>query len=46
MEYVSGGELFHYIVKKKHLSESEASFFFLQIINALEFIHCNNIVHR
>ena len=28
MEYVSGGELFNYIVKNKRLEENEASFFF------------------
>jgi len=46
MEYVAGGELFNFIVKKKHLSEFEASFFYVQVINALEYIHNNNIVHR
>ena len=28
MEYVSGGELFNYIVKKERIEEKEASFFF------------------
>lgn len=46
MEYASGGELFNYIVNKKRLEEAEASFFFVQIINGLEYIHKNNIVHR
>ena len=46
MEYASGGELFSYIVSKKRLSSNEASFFFVQIINGLEYIHQNNIVHR
>jgi len=46
MEYATGGELFNYIVKKRHLNEADASFFFIQIIHALEFIHSNNIVHR
>jgi len=46
MEYASGGELFNYIVKKKKLEEKEASYFFAQIIHAMEFIHSNNIVHR
>lgn len=46
MEYAKGGELFNYIVKKKRLSEQEASFFYNQIIFGLEFIHKNLIVHR
>ena len=32
MEYVSGGELFNYIVKNKRLNEIEASFFYSQIL--------------
>ena len=46
MEYCEGGELFNYIVKKKRLSEEEASFFYYQIINGLEYIHSLNMVHR
>lgn len=46
MEYAPGGELFNHIVKKRRLDEVEASFFFVQIINGLEYIHKNNIVHR
>ena len=46
MEYASEGELFNYIVKQRRLGESEASLFFAQIINGLEYIHKNNIVHR
>lgn len=46
MEYAGGGELFNHIVKKRRLSEQEASFFFYQIVEGLESIHKNNIVHR
>ena len=39
MDYCSNGELFDYIVKKTKLTEEETSFFFYQIINAIEYIH-------
>lgn len=46
MEYAGGGELFNHIVRKKKLNESEASFFFYQIVEGIESIHRNEIVHR
>ena len=46
MEYCEIGELYHYIIKKQKLSEDEASYFFYQIINGLNYIHHLKIVHR
>ena len=46
MEYASGGELLTYIYDKKKLEETEASYFFVQIIDGLEYIHKNTIVQR
>ena len=46
MEYCEGGELFNYIVKKGRLSEKEASFFFYQIINGIEYLFSKGIAHR
>lgn len=46
MEYVSGGELFDYIVQKGRLSENEARRFFQQILAGVEYCHYHNVVHR
>ena len=46
MEYCENGELFNHIVKKQRLSDREASYFYYQLINGLEYIHSKNVVHR
>ncbi|CAG0892432.1 unnamed protein product [Darwinula stevensoni] len=46
MEYVSGGELFDYIVKHGRLKEHEARRFFQQIISGIDYCHKRMIVHR
>eukprot|EP01120_Amphizonella_sp_Union-15-10_P016517 TRINITY_DN874_c0_g1_i1.p1 TRINITY_DN874_c0_g1~~TRINITY_DN874_c0_g1_i1.p1 ORF type:complete len:455 (+),score=68.84 TRINITY_DN874_c0_g1_i1:288-1652(+) len=45
-EYISGGELFDYIVSHGRLRESDARRFFRDIISALEYCHYNLIIHR
>lgn len=45
-EYVSGGELFDYIVSKGRLSADEARSFFHQIVSGVEYCHFQKIVHR
>ncbi len=46
MEYVEGGELFDYLVKKGRLIESEAVGFFQQIILGVDYCHRHLICHR
>ena len=46
MEYVEGKDLFEYIYSQNYLSEIKASYFFRQLISALEYIHTYGIVHR
>ena len=46
MDFCKKGELFDYIVKHQRLSENEASNFFYQLINGVEYIHSMGIAHR
>ncbi|KAI6225728.1 5'-AMP-activated protein kinase catalytic subunit alpha-2 [Aphelenchoides besseyi] len=46
MEYVSGGELFEYIVKHGKLKPNEARNFFQQIISGVDYCHRHMVVHR
>eukprot|EP00595_Chromulina_sp_UTEXLB2642_P000918 CAMPEP_0196762010 /NCGR_PEP_ID=MMETSP1095-20130614/1342_1 /TAXON_ID=96789 ORGANISM="Chromulina nebulosa, Strain UTEXLB2642" /NCGR_SAMPLE_ID=MMETSP1095 /ASSEMBLY_ACC=CAM_ASM_000446 /LENGTH=696 /DNA_ID=CAMNT_0042112223 /DNA_START=38 /DNA_END=2128 /DNA_ORIENTATION=+ len=46
MEFVSGGELFDYIVSRGRLPAEEARHFFQQIISGIEYCHFHKIVHR
>ena len=46
MEYALKGDLFNYIVSKKKLEEKEASYFYCQLILAIEFLHNLGITHR
>lgn len=45
MEFCSGGELSSYFTRAK-FSEEWAKFFFCEILVALEYLHCKNIVYR
>jgi 5'-AMP-activated protein kinase catalytic alpha subunit len=46
MEYVPGGELFNYIVKKKRLADKEACRFFHQILSGIQYLHSIKVCHR
>jgi serine/threonine protein kinase len=46
MDYVNGGQLLHYIVKRQKLTEDIACHFSRQIVSALDYMHRNSIVHR
>ncbi|CAD8163829.1 unnamed protein product [Paramecium octaurelia] len=45
-EYVSGGELFDYIVEQQRLSNGEARHVIKQLVNAIEYLHGLGIIHR
>ncbi|KAJ3437462.1 protein kinase [Anaeramoeba flamelloides] len=46
LEYISGGELFDYIVDQNKIEPEEALKFFQQIIYGVEYIHSVSITHR
>ena len=46
MEYSPGGNLFHFIRKTKGLSENISFNLFIQVVNAINFLHENDLIHR
>ena len=46
MEYCEGKDFMDYILSKNYLTESEALKYFQQLINALFYLHSQNIAHR
>ena len=46
MEYAPGGNLFHFIRKTKGLNENISFNLFIQVVNAINFLHENDLIHR
>ena len=46
LEYAENGNLYDLIQKEKGFSELKAYKYFIQIVNAVYFLHQNNIIHR
>ena len=46
LEYANTGSLFHHIRKKKGFDEKNAFMYFIQVCNAIYFLHKNNLIHR
>ena len=46
MEYAQNGNLFYYIRKNESLSEDESFSIFIQVVNAVNFLHENDLIHR
>lgn len=46
LEYIEGGELFDYLIKKGRLEEREAVNYFRQIVQGVHYCHKFNICHR
>ena len=46
MEYIEGGNLFHYQNQHKTFREEKAAIFFGQTLSALEYLHSLDLMHR
>lgn len=46
MENADGGEMFDYIVKHQRVPETQACYFFHQIIDGLDYLHTLEVTHR
>ncbi|GJJ74543.1 hypothetical protein EMPS_06901 [Entomortierella parvispora] len=47
LDYASGGELFEFVADKRAIaSEADIQFIFAQIVDAVHYLHENNVVHR
>ena len=46
MEYVSGGEIFDYLVAHGRLKEDVARKYFRQIVSAVHYCHSLKVIHR
>lgn len=46
LEYSDGGEIFNKIIEYTYFSEELARHVFLQLLDAIRFMHENNVVHR
>ncbi|KAK2634157.1 hypothetical protein Ddye_028949 [Dipteronia dyeriana] len=46
LESCEGGELFDQITRKGRLSEDEARFYAVEVVDALEYIHSMGLIHR
>lgn len=45
-EYCEGGELFDFIIKRRHLTELMAAKIINQVLSAVAYCHTQNVVHR
>eukprot|EP00826_Nyctotherus_ovalis_P002192 TRINITY_DN10418_c0_g1_i1.p1 TRINITY_DN10418_c0_g1~~TRINITY_DN10418_c0_g1_i1.p1 ORF type:complete len:410 (+),score=128.02 TRINITY_DN10418_c0_g1_i1:26-1231(+) len=45
-EFISGGELFEAITKRKQFSEMDAAFIMRQLVGAMSYCHSKHVMHR
>lgn len=45
-EFISGGELYEYILNKRYMSEKAIHYIIIQLLNALCYLHKNEFTHK
>ena len=46
LDFCPGGELFFHLNRRRRFSESEAKFYFAEILLGIEHLHRNNVLYR
>ena len=46
MEYAGGGDLLHFVRKRKNLEEEAAKKIFKQVVHGIAHCHCRSVLHR
>jgi serine/threonine protein kinase len=46
VDFCSGGELFYLLQCKSRFSESQAKFYFAEMLLGLEYVHSQNVLYR
>jgi serine/threonine protein kinase len=46
LDFCSGGELFYFLSRQGRFSESEARFYFAEMLLGLEFVHDRDVLYR
>ncbi|CAD7939601.1 unnamed protein product [Amoebophrya sp. A120] len=46
LELAPGGELFELLQKRGRFSEARAAWYLSQMVHAIHYVHCKNIIHR
>jgi len=46
LEFAENGSLFHYLKKRKVVSEKEAFVYFFQTCLGIDYLHKRNVIHR
>lgn len=46
LEFMEGGDLLHRLQREKHLSVVNSRYYFLQLCQAVKYLHDQNITHR
>jgi p90 ribosomal S6 kinase len=46
LDYIPGGELFHYLAQERIISEEDAAFYLAQVVLAIEHLHSCGVIYR